>query len=354
MRAFAKFSLRFAAYLLVLGYLAGDLYVFNGPLSRRIRKNDPNSPEAIARAKANGVVARVFNHHITRRQLDYAIHERLWLEGKELADLSPEARNLVTYAALGELIDHELIRVKAKVNTKELPVTDGEIDERLKRLASRFETKGDLHTAMISMGIADETALRNRIAARIQQEKYVAMRVDPLVIVSEEEIAEFHESHKQDLAIPERIRASHIFIATLGKPSDEAKSMLVAALAELKAKKKDFATLAKELSDDSATKHKGGDLGWMTRSRLPVDFAESVFPLPENSPTLIRTKLGWHIVMVTDRKPAEPRTLEDTKAEITAALAATKRHQAVADFRNTLRRFEEEKIDIFHDRLDYR
>jgi len=351
MRSFTKFSLRFAAYLLVLGYLAGDLFVFNGPLNRRLQARDPNSAESIAEAKANGVVARVFNHHITRSQLDYAIHERLWLEGKELSKLSPDDRKLVTYAALGELIDHELIRVKAKVNTNELPVSDAEIDERIKRFASRFETKSHLESAMKSMGIPDETALRHRIAARIQQERYVAMRVDPLVKVSEEEIVEFHESHKQDLVIPERIRASHIFISTLGKPSEEAKAILAGALADLTDKKKDFATLAKELSDDSATKGKAGDLGWMSRARLPVDFAASVFPLPKDSPTQIRTKLGWHIVTVTDRKAAKPRSLDDSREEITAALATTKRHQAVTDFRTALRRFETEKIDIFHDQL---
>jgi hypothetical protein len=68
-RTFTKFSLRFTAYLLVLGYLAGDLYVFNGPLNKRIQASNPNSLESIAGAMANGVVARVYNHHITRRKL---------------------------------------------------------------------------------------------------------------------------------------------------------------------------------------------------------------------------------------------------------------------------------------------
>jgi parvulin-like peptidyl-prolyl isomerase len=351
LKSFTKFSLRFGAYLLVLGYLAGDLLVFNGPLNRRIQASHPDSPESIAKAKANGVVARVFNHHITRSQLKYAIHERLWLEGKSTADLSPADRNLVTYAALGDLIDHQLLRVKTKVNTLDLPVTDEETEDRLKRFVGRFETKADLESAMKSMGIADETALRHRIAARIQQEKYVAMRVDPLVQVSEEEIADFYEAHKDSLAIPERIRAKHVFIATLNRPSDEAKEMLEKALADLTAGKKDFAILAKEISEDFANKENGGDLGWMSRTRLPADFGEAAFSLEKDKPALVRTKLGWHILQVTDRKPVEPRTLEDTKAEITAALAATKRHQAVNDFRNALRRFEEEKIDIFHDQL---
>lgn len=352
MHTFTKFSLRFGAYLLVLGYLALDLYVINGPLNRRIQASNPNSPEAIAKAKANGVVARVFNHHITRSQLDYAIHERLWLEGKSAENLSPADKKLVTYAALGELIDHQLLRVKTKVNTLELTIPDEHIDERLKRFIGRFETKADLQDAMKSMDIPDEATLRQRIAARIQQEKYVAMRVDPLVKVSEEEITEFYEANKESLQFPERIRAKHVFIATLNKPSDEAKGILEKALAELNSGKKEFATLSKELSEDYATKENGGDLGWMSKDRLPADFGEVAFSMEKDKPALVRTKLGWHILQITDHKPAELLSLEDAKADITASLTAAKRYQAVNDFRGALRRYEAHKIDIFHDQLD--
>ncbi len=351
MRTFTKFSLRFVAYLLVLGYLVADLYVFDGPLNRRIQASNPNSPEAIAKAKANGVVARVFYNQITRRQLDYAIHERLWLEGKSLSDLSPEDTKLITYAALGDLIDHELMRVKVEHNTAELPVSEEEITLRLKRFAGRFPSKDELQTAMKAHGIADEPALRNFIAARIQQEKYIALRVDPLVSVSEEEIQAYYDANRDSLKIPERIRARHIFLATLEKPSDEAKQTLTQVLAELTEKKKEFATVAKELSDDPSSKDKGGDLGWMSQARVPADFAVQVFTLEKGKPTLVRTKLGWHIVEVTDRKPTTPRSLEDATPEITAALSALKRHQAVADFRAALRKFENHKIDIFHDQL---
>ena len=351
MRTFTKFSLRFVAYLLAVGYLVADLYIFKGPLQKRIQASNPNSPESIAEAKANGVVARVFYNHITRKQLDYAIYERLWLEGKKLDELSPADKKLVSYAALGDLIDHEIIRVKVAHNTQVLSVSDDEINARLTRFVGKFETKGHLESAMKSAGISNETALRNRIAARIQQEKYVALRVDPLVQVSEEEITTFYEKNKKSLEIPARIRAQQVFIATLGTPSEEAKQTLTQALADLKDKKKDFATLSKELSNDTATKSQAGDLGWMSRARLPGDFAEQVFPLSIGKPTLIRTKLGWHLVNVTDKKPAKERSLEDLRPEIIAALSAIKRHQAVINFRTGLRQFETNKIEIFHDQL---
>lgn len=352
MRTFTKFSIRFAAYLLVVAYLIADLFIFSGPLNRRIQASNPNSPEAIAAAKANGVIARVFNHHITRKQLQYAVHERLWLEGKTADDLSPGDLNLVTYAALGDLIDHQLLRVKVKLNTHELPVSEEETETRFQRFAGKFESEEQRKTAMKSMGIPSETALRNRISARIQQEKYVAMRVAPLVAVTDEEVSEWFQENKDSLEIPERIRASHIFVGTLAKEPDAAKQILEQALAELEAGTKDFATLASEISEDPATKTLAGDLGWMSKARLPADFAEQVFPLTIDKPELIRTKLGWHLVKVTERKPAEAAALDTCKPDILAALTASKRHQAVNDFRAALRRFEAHKIDIFHEQLN--
>ncbi len=351
MTSFTKFTLRFGVYLLIVAYLGADLFLFKGPLHQRIEVSRPDSEESIADAKAKGVVALVFNHHITRSQLDYAIHERLWIEGRKRSELSEAELKLVTYASLGDLIDHQLLRVKVKHNTRELAVSEEEIDERVLRFASRFESKEHLEAAMKSQGILGETALRHRIAARIQQEKYVALRVDPLVTVTDEEIEAWYEKNEDSRQLPERIRVRHIFIATLGRPAEETKKKAEFALSELAEQKKDFPTLVAEISDDPSSKASAGDLGWMSKSRIPADFAEPVFALEPNTPTLIRTKLGWHIVELTGRVPAEPRALEDARPEILAALTAVKRHQAVKDFRRALRQFEAKKIDVFHDHL---
>ena len=351
MRTFTKFSLRFVFYLVVVAYLVADLFIFNGPLAKRIGSRDPNTPHAIAEAKARGVVARVFNHEIYRKQLDYAVHERMWLEGKTFSDLTPSDRQLVTYAALGDLIDYEILRVKTKVNTHELIVEDSEIEERFKRFASKFETKDALKSAMKLQGIRDEGALRKRIAARIQQEKYVALRVDPLVTVTEGEIETFYEENKADLKIPERIRVKHIFIATLNTPPPVARQKLEAARAEITNGKKDFATVASEVSEDPSSKDRGGDLGWMSQRRVIEDFGKKVFVLRNAEPTIITTQLGLHIVSLTGREPSRQQTLEEAKPEIRAALAALKRHEAVIRFRTTLRKYEETKIVIFHDQL---
>ena len=64
-------------------------------------------------------------------------------------------------------------------------------------------------------------------------------------------------------------------------------------------------------------------------------------------PALVQTKLGWHLVEITAHKPAEPRSFEQAKPEILAALQAIKRRQAIADLRQSLRSRDGVKIEVF-------
>jgi parvulin-like peptidyl-prolyl isomerase len=343
MSASGKFPLRLALYFVAIAYLLGDLLVFNGPIRHRLDLANPNNP---AVAKASGIVAFVSGQPITRSQLDRALSERLWLEGKKPSDLNPDDHQLARRAALEELIDHQLLRQQVKALGPQLTVSATEIDESLRRLVGRFETKGALETAMKTQGIAKEQDLRNRLAARIQQEKFIALRIAPFVKVTDEEALEWFGKNQSSVSLPERIEARHIFIPTLDHPPEEAKQKLDTALAELTEKKKDFATLAREISEDPATKDQGGALGWMTRDRLPADFAAPAFSLEKNQPGLVRTKLGWHLVEVTARKPAEPRSFEQAKPEVIAALEAIKRKKATEDLRQSLRKPKTVKVEI--------
>ncbi len=320
-------------------YLGGDAFIFDGPVHRWLH--------SVLTPKTDHLAARVSGHPITRSQLERALNERLWLEGKTATSLAAADLKLARDAALDELIDHELLRLQVKAVTPPLAVSETEIDERLHHLVARFGSKDGLVTAMKSQGIAKEQDLRDRLAARIRQEKFIALRVGPSIKVTDDEARKWFNENQSAISLPERIEARHLFIPTLDHPPEEAKQKLDAALVGLTEKKKDFPTLAKELSEDPATKDNGGALGWMTRDRLPADFAAPVFSLETNKPTLVRTKLGWHLVEVTARKPAEPRAFEQAKPEIIAALEAIKRRQAVADFRKSLRKLETARIELF-------
>lgn len=61
---------------------------------------------------------------------------------------------------------------------------------------------------------------------------------------------------------------------------------------------KDFSSLARKYSQCSSGKN-GGELGHFNWEKLDEDFREAVEPLPIDkiSPTPIRTKFGYHVVL---------------------------------------------------------
>ena len=345
MAASVRFRLHAAVWAAGLLYLAGDLWTFEGPAKRWLTGFRPDSPRSIAKAKASGVVARVEFHPITRSQLDRAMRERLWLQGRDESKVPAGDRSALRRRVLDELIDELLLRIEANRRGMEVKATEPEIERAFQRFAARFG-EGELDTALHGQGL-DRAELRQRLAARLEQEKVLELCLGDTGKIEEAEAREWFAGHAAELAQPERLQARHVFLATLERNPDDAKRALDQALADLNAGKKDFAVLASEWSDDEATKAKGGELGWLVRDRLPADFADAVFALPEHSPALVRTTLGWHLVEVTAKQPAKPRTFEEAREEVVTALETVKRGKAVAAFRSALREREAGRIEVW-------
>jgi parvulin-like peptidyl-prolyl isomerase len=310
-------------------YLLADLS-FHGPVGHRLALLRPGSPDSIAKARAEGVIARVYFQPIHRSQLERAIREK---------GCPPEQ-------ALGELIDDQLLRHRLE-DEKGLSVTPAEIDEAFRRFSLKFETPEDLATALKAEGFPNESALRERLEHTILLEKLITRHTAEVTKVSDDEARAWFGKHAAELATPERLQARQVFLATLDREPAEARQKLDAALADLTAKKKTFEALVAELTEDDGSKPRAGDLGWMTRERLPADFVLPLFGLEKAKPTLIRTKLGWHLVEVTDRKPATPADFDKVKPEIIAALEAKKKAVSIDRFREELRAEAAGKIEIF-------
>ena len=84
----------------------------------------------------------------------------------------------------------------------------------------------------------------------------------------------------------------------------EKQSKSMEALAELQNGVK-FNEVATKYSEDKA--RSGGDLGWMTRGSMVGPFQDAAFALPKSTVAnpnyvQVKTKFGYHIIMVEDKK----------------------------------------------------
>lgn len=68
----------------------------------------------------------------------------------------------------------------------------------------------------------------------------------------------------------------------------------------------DFATLAKQYSDDKASAAKGGQLGQFGKGMMIPDFENAVYSMKVGQISKpVKTTVGWHIIKLEDRHPFE-------------------------------------------------
>jgi parvulin-like peptidyl-prolyl isomerase len=101
----------------------------------------------------------------------------------------------------------------------------------------------------------------------------------------------------------------------------------------------DFAILVAQNSEDEATKLNGGDLGYLSGTRMPPDFVEAATKLkPGEISKPIRTRLGFHILKLVDAQPPRQRSFDEVQVDIAIDLANQRRATAIKSLDIDLRR----------------
>ena len=110
----------------------------------------------------------------------------------------------------------------------------------------------------------------------------------------------------------EQIHARHILVDT--------KEQADAALVRLK-KGETFEALAKELSKDTASKDKGGDLGWFPKGAMVKAFEDAAFALKLNEVSApIQSQFGYHIIQLLEGPQVRPLDAATLTQQQNAAL----------------------------------
>jgi peptidyl-prolyl cis-trans isomerase SurA len=118
---------------------------------------------------------------------------------------------------------------------------------------------------------------------------------------------------------PGQLKASHILIRV---PEDADQAQVTEAQNKIDSiynalsNGADFATLAKENSDDQGTASRGGDLNWFGYGNMVEEFRDNIFALKKIGELTqpFRTPFGFHIAKLTGEKPLE--SFEEKQSEI--------------------------------------
>jgi peptidyl-prolyl cis-trans isomerase D len=148
------------------------------------------------------------------------------------------------------------------------------------------------------------------------------------VKIADADLRAYYQGHQDEFKQDEQLRASHILILVNDKRGDAQARQQVEAIKQRIEKGEDFGAVAREVSEDPASKANGGDLGFFARGRMVKEFEDAAFSAaPDKLVGPIKTPFGYHLLRVTGRRPGGVQPFEEAREQIRARLGFDKARQ---------------------------
>lgn len=193
------------------------------------------------------------------------------------------------------------------------PVADAEIDQAIDKLKEEHGGEQRFFSA-IGAGAEQMGTIRRDVELNLRVRKMLEELSAKDPAPSDAELRAYYEKNIDAYKSFEEVRASHILKApSRGEQRDAAYQELRQVRERLLAGE-DFEALAKKHSD-KADDHV--DLGFFKRGELAEEFELVAFSMNvgEISP-VFGSPFGFHIVKVTERKPATPKPFDDVRDQV--------------------------------------
>lgn len=218
---------------------------------------------------------------------------------------------------LDRLIEEKLIDQQCK--KRAIRVSSRDIEEAIEDVKRRNAiTDEQLKKALMADGLSWED-YRQELKRQIMRGKLISRVVREDFSLDDEALKGFYIQHIERFKEPDQIRVSHILIMI---PQD-ADDLLAEALLhkggiilDRLRRGEDLGELARLYSDDASAKN-GGDLGFFKRGELLPELDRIIFNMqPGELSGLVRTKVGFHIIKVTEKKEGQVIPFEEVMEKV--------------------------------------
>ena len=218
---------------------------------------------------------------------------------------------------LNQLIERTLSDQVVKKNNIE--VSEQEIDTALERLKdARSLTDDDLRAGLARQGLTLEEYRKN-LKQQLLRNKLVNREVKSKIVITENDINDYYDAHREKFAAELNYHLWNIFIRTPEFADDSTKHIALekmeAVLTQL-TQGRSFESFAVD-DPDSPIAPKGADLGLFKLDELSPELQEAVKGMKAGdfSP-ILKTGMGYQIIFVQKIVEAGEKSLAKVKSEI--------------------------------------
>jgi len=177
---------------------------------------------------------------------------------------------------------------------------------------------------------------------KILTKEYVDKILTERIKVTDEEIAEYYNTHLDEFLIPEKVRLFEIVLPTQQAAESVRRRLSLGESFEMIAMNESI----------SASKEKAGDLGWIDVRKLEPEIAALVSRMTPGDilANIIKTEAGYHILKLAGKTESRMLTLQEASPQIKEMLVSFKKKGVVDSLMAELK--EKGKIKIYPQKVE--
>jgi parvulin-like peptidyl-prolyl isomerase len=224
-------------------------------------------------------------------------------------------------------VDNILIEQEAKKSHSPIVVKDEEVMSALKDILSKRQTNMDDFVKSLAKEGKTLEMVKKEIKSQMVRMRLLRREVQSKIIVSDEEIGEYYNQHREDYEGKEAVHIKEIFLKYPPKANKAARAQVKNEAVNLRKrieKGEAFELIAAKYSQGAAASQ-GGDIGFVERGVVLPELESVIFNIPVGKVSApIETDAGVYIVAVVDKRGAGLKQLDVVRREIKAKLEEQK------------------------------
>ncbi|RUR26761.1 peptidylprolyl isomerase [Vreelandella andesensis] len=298
--------------------------------------------ESAQRQMLDSVVAVVNDGVIMRSELNSRIAQVEQQAQAQGGNLPP--RGELAQQVLERMVMDEIqLQMARQAN---LSVDDTELNRQLRTIAESNGMTLDEFADNVEadgMALADvREEVRREMLMRQVQQRQISQRVT----VTDRDVERFlnQQPSQQGQAFIEEVRARHVLVElTPTQNENQARARAEQARQRLQ-QGADFASVAREFSDDRGSAMNGGELGWVRPGQTVPAFEEAMGTLSANQLSEpVRSQFGYHVIEVLERRRQDV-TEESRREQVREAIFQRRANEELQTWQREMR--EQAFVDI--------
>jgi peptidyl-prolyl cis-trans isomerase C len=312
--------------------------------SHQVAAETPQSQASSTSLPPSTVVATVNETAITFGDLSNEMNRPDLKAAVQALSEQPAELEKLRKTVLSSLIDKQLLIKAAKGAPSYQPE---EIKKEVDTIINEQGGQSVIQPILTTYGTSWDAFVQD-MSERLTIEKFIEKDLLGSINITDQQLQSTFKENPSLYAEPETVSARHILV--LVKPQASAADQK-AALEKIQTIRKrvtapgaDFAAIASETSDDTASKVDGGNLGVFQRGMMVPEFEKAAFSLKVGEISEpIKTEYGYHIIKVDEHHQAEAPNFERAKNKVRYQVMAKTHDKVISEKLAQLR--SQAKID---------